>query len=708
MDLNLRAANLERLLRPASVAVIGASGDPDRIGGRPVRYLREAGFAGPIHPINPGRAEVQGLKSFPTIEAVGRPVDAVVVAVPAAKAVEAVRSCAEAGAGGCVLSSADFAEAGPEGAARQAEIARIARDTGLRIIGPNCLGLFNAPTGAFLTFSSFFDRGVSREGRTALISQSGGFGSHLLEVVKDRGVKVGTWITTGNEADVELGEALDWAVRQDTIDVILAYAEGVKSGATLRRGLAAAHAAGKPVIFMKAGRSDRGAAAAATHTAALAGSDAMYQGVFHQFGARRVGSAEEMADVAYVLQGGRLPTDRRAVVFTISGAGGVQMSDSAADVGLEMPVLPQAAQDEIKALASYAAPANPVDFTAQALNDPAILPGCLDAVERHAEIGSYLVYLTMTADDPAKREQIFETLTAFSDRGPDRLHLICMLGSAELTAHYEAAGWRVFSDSARAVRALGLALRRSQVEPAPAEIEPASAEDLAAAAASEEGAKALLRVQGFDVPRGAVVDTPDEAAARVEGWRFPVVVKIVSERILHKSDLGGVRLNLRSPAEVRDAAAGVLASVRAAIPDLTGERLLVEEQVPAGVELILGVENDDVLGPMVMVGMGGVQAEIMKDVAFRMAPVGEGEALKMLLGLKSAPLFGPFRGRGALDLEAAARAVSRLSRFAAANVGRLRSIDVNPLIIGPEDEMRGAVVADCVVVLKAPDRKDVA
>lgn len=701
MDISVRRANLERLLRPTSVAVIGASGDPARIGGRPVRYLKESGFAGPIYPVNPGRDQVQGLKSYASIRDIREPVDAVVVAIPAAHAIEAVKDCAAAGAGGCILFSADFAEAGPEGVERQEALTQISRESGMRILGPNCLGLFNAPTGAFLTFSSFFDRGVSKGGRTALISQSGGFGSHLLEVVKERGCQIGTWITTGNEADVELGECVEWAARQDGIDTILAYTEGVKDGAALRRGLVAAHAAGKPVVLMKAGRSARGVEAASTHTAALAGSDAMYRGIFKQFGVRRVYSAEEMADVAYVLQAGKMPLNRSAVIFTISGAGGVQMSDSADDVGLHIPVLPDAAQAEIKALASYAAPGNPVDFTAQALNDPAILPGCLDAVAKHTDIGSFLVYLTMTADDPQQREPIFDTLTRFSRRHPDKLFVLCMLGSADLTARYEAAGWRVFSDSARAVTALGRAVSETGCAGIVQNGAPLSRAALEKAASSEEGGKHLLATLGIDVPRGAVVDTAQEAAEAVGEWSFPVVAKIVSQRILHKSDIGGVRLNLHGPDAVRTACEEILTSVRTAMPDLGGEKLLVEEQVGgAEAELILGIENDAVLGSMVMIGMGGVQAEILQDAVFRMAPVDVGEAQRMLDDLQAAAIFAPFRGRPALARDAVTRAVSALSQFAAANADTVQSIDVNPLLVGIENAGRGAVAADCVILLK--------
>ncbi|MEQ3679903.1 acetate--CoA ligase family protein [Pseudophaeobacter sp.] len=701
MDVSVRRANLERLLRPASVAVIGASGDPARIGGRPVRYLKEAGFAGPIYPVNPGRDQVQGLKSYASIRDIGEPVDAVVVAIPAAQAIEAVKDCAAAGVGGCILFSADFAEAGPEGVARQEALTQISRESGMRILGPNCLGLFNAPTGAFLTFSSFFDRGVSKGGQTALISQSGGFGSHLLEVVKERGCQIGTWITTGNEADVELGECVEWAARQDGIDTILAYTEGVKDGVALRRGLVAAHGAGKPVVFMKAGRSARGVEAASTHTAALAGSDAMYRGIFKQFGVRRVYSAEEMADVAYVLQAGKMPLNRSAVIFTISGAGGVQMSDSADDVGLDIPVLPDGAQAKIKALASYAAPGNPVDFTAQALNDPAILPGCLDAVAKHTDIGSFLVYLTMTADDPQQREPIFDTLTRFSRRYPDKLFVLCMLGSADLTARYEAAGWRVFSDSARAVMALGRAVSETGCAGIVQNGAPLTRAALEKAASSEEGGKHLLATLGIDVPRGAVVDAAQEAAEAVGEWNFPVVAKIVSQRILHKSDIGGVRLNLHGPDAVRTACEEILTSVRTAMPDLSGETLLVEEQVGgAEAELILGIENDAVLGSMVMIGMGGVQAEILQDAVFRMAPVDVDEAQRMLDDLQAVAIFAPFRGRPALARDAVARAISTLSQFAAANADTVQSIDVNPLLVGIENAGRGAVAADCVILLK--------
>lgn len=702
-----RRRNLERLLRPRSIAIIGASGDPARIGGRPVRYLRESWFEGQIFPVNPNRDEVQGLRCYPSLDAVDEPVDAAIIALPANLAVSALEECAERGIAGCVLFAGDFAEAGAEGAARQERIAEIANQTGLRVLGPNCLGLFDAKAGAYLTFSSFFDRGVSPDGQTALISQSGGFGSHLLEVVKARGTKIASWITTGNEVDVELGECLEWAAEQDHINTILAYTEGVKDGESLRRGLERAAEAAKPVIIMKAGRSQRGAAAAATHTAALAGSDTMYDGIFQQFGVRRVYSAEEMADVAYLLGGRPIPASRSAALFTVSGAGGVQMADTAEDVGLNVPTLPEPVQNRIKELARFAAPANPIDFTAQALNDPQILPGCLRAVTDHTDIGAIVIYLTMTADDPGLREQIFEQLSLIAQEYPERVFVLCMLGSGQLVERYEAAGFRVFEDSARAVRALGFALTGRKVLANVGASAPISTAVLEGAAHSEHLGKKLLSDLGIAVPKGFVGETPAEMAAASRDLHFPVVAKILSDRILHKTDIGGVKLGLGSPEEVEVACADIVANVQKHLPDLAGIELLIEEQLPKAVELILGVENDAALGPMVMVGMGGVQAEVYKDAAFRMAPVSEEEALRMLASLSGAALFETFRGRAELDIQGVAKAVAALSRFAAAHAEKLQSVDVNPLLVNPAgaETIPSVAAADCVIVLKENGKK---
>lgn len=702
----VRQQNLERLLNPKSIAIIGASDDPARIGGRPIRYLREAGFQGEVVPINPNRSHVQGLKAYRTVFDYGAPIDAAIVAVSADGAMSVIRDCADAGVGGCVVFSADFAESGPEGVARQDELTRISRQTGMRIVGPNCLGLFNAGSGAFLTFSTFFDRGFPTRGRTAVITQSGGFGSHLIDVMREYGVEVGTWISTGNEADVEVGECINWAVKQPGIDSIIAYTEGIKDGRILREGLLEANRRGKPVAIMKSGRSARGVAAASTHTAALAGDDAMYQGMFQQFGVRRAMSSEELADIAYVLQRDGLPDERSAVFLTASGAAGVQMADVSSDVGLDSPILPAVVQNRIKELSPFAATSNPVDITAQALNDWNILPGSLEAVATHTSIGSFVIHFSTTADDPNQREPIFEAVKAFSEKYPDKLLIMCMRGGSEMIGRYEEIGVKVFSDCSRAVRALGRALQLppvSGVLPAGPRV---SAEVLRTASMSETGAKEMLQELGIPVPARAVIGSPGEAPAATKGWTFPIVAKIQSEEVRHKTEIGGVKLNLRTPAEAEDACSQILESVRFALPHIKGEKLLLEEQVEAAEELIVGIENDPRLGIMVMVGFGGVRAEVYKDVAFRMAPIDENEAKNMIDSLKGRSLLGAFRGREELDLDAVGRAVSTLSRFAAEHSDVLQSIDINPLMVATKSSGKGVVAADCLVILKSPATKD--
>ena len=280
------APDLGPLLNPAAVAILGASNDPARIGGRPLRYMREAGFAGPIYPINPNRDTVQGVKAYPDISAVPGPVDCAIVALPAALVPDALEACAAQGVKSAVVFSSGFAEAGAEGEALQTRVREVARRTGLRVVGPNCLGIFNAAAKFYATFSSSIDGGPAPPGHIAIISQSGAYGNHVFALARAKGLGVRYWITTGNEADVEIGECIAWAALAEDVGVIVAYAEGARDRAALLHGLELARARGKPVIFMKVGRSEVGVAAAISHTAALAGSDAIYDAVFRQYGAR--------------------------------------------------------------------------------------------------------------------------------------------------------------------------------------------------------------------------------------------------------------------------------------------------------------------------------------------------------------------------------------------------------------------------------------
>ena len=303
--------NLDSLLRPRSVAMIGASGDVTRIGGRALRHLREAGFTGDIFPVNPSRSEVQGLKAWSTVADIpGRP-DCAVLALPTGAVLPAIEDCARKGVGAAVIFSAGFAEMGEDGALLQNRILDVARSVGMRLLGPNCLGIYNLPARSFLSFSGIFDDVIGTDGRLGLVSQSGGYAGEVVKSAQEVGLNFGVWITTGNEVDIGLGEAMGYLAQSDDVDVVVGYIEGIRDPAAFFDALAVAHARRKPVIVLKVGRTEQGARAAASHTASLAGSDGVYDAVFARFGAYRARTTEEMLDVANAASRGRFPVGKR-------------------------------------------------------------------------------------------------------------------------------------------------------------------------------------------------------------------------------------------------------------------------------------------------------------------------------------------------------------------------------------------------------------
>ena len=366
----MTAHPLTPLLAPSSVAIFGASNDPTRISGRSLRYFREAGYKGGLYPINPTRDTVQGLKAFPDVAAVPGSVECAVIAVPANLAIEAMESCVVKGVKAVVMFTAGFAEIGPEGRAMQTRITEIARDGGIRLCGPNCLGLFNMRIGHTPTFSSFLEEGPTPAGPLGMVTQSGAFGTHLLALAARRGIQVGVWLSTGNEADVSVADGISFLADDPDTKAIACYVEAIKDGAAFAEAVARARANGKPVIAMKVGSSTVGAAAAASHTASLAGADAVYDAAFRQLAVERAKTPEDLINIAYACTRGRLPSSRRLAVMTMSGGAGVLMADASEEGGLDLTPLSDEAQKEVIGWVPFAAARNPVDVTAQVLERP--------------------------------------------------------------------------------------------------------------------------------------------------------------------------------------------------------------------------------------------------------------------------------------------------------------------------------------------------
>ena len=372
--------SLRPLMRPSSIAVIGASAEAGKIGAIPLLNLGQYGSAAAVSPINPRGGEIQGLPAFRSIGEAPGPVDLAVFAIPAARVVAGLQECADAGVRTAVMFSAGFAEVGPEGAAAQAEITAIARATGMRVVGPNCLGVANLSIGMVASFTPQFAEGMRPDGAIGLVSQSGALGGYAAVMAYDRGLSFSQWLTTGNEADVELADGVAVLAEDPATKVILAYLEGVRDGARFLAALEAARRAGKPVVVLKCGRTEVGAEAAASHTASLAGTDEVYDAVFRQMGVYRAENLEELFDVGYAVSKGRLPASARCGIVTVSGGVGVMMADEVMRRGLELPPMPAAAQAALKAVVPFAGTRNPVDVTGQVVSNMALFDQAVTSV----------------------------------------------------------------------------------------------------------------------------------------------------------------------------------------------------------------------------------------------------------------------------------------------------------------------------------------
>ncbi|MAM24203.1 MAG: CoA-binding protein [Rhodobacteraceae bacterium] len=692
---------MDAIFNPRSVAVIGASSDPKRIGGRPVDFLKRHGFDGPILPINPRSPEVQGLTAYPSISEAPATPDLAVIALPAPLAVQAVEQCAARGVRGAVIFSSGFSEVDAEGAALQARMVDIAREDGMRLVGPNCLGIANVRHNLYATFTPGVEKHLPKPGGVSIVSQSGAFGSYCMTLVRMRGLGVNIWATTGNSCDVDFADAVAYCAQDDNTRVIMGYLEGATDRDRLVEALELARAREKPVVMMKVGRSAVGAEAAQSHTASLAGADAVYDAAFRQYGVYRAQSVDELFDVTYacaesdsMMQGDRLG------LVTVSGGVGVLMADEAEKLKLDVPALPDHAQKKLKEVLPFAGVRNPVDVTAQLVNQIDLLETNMDVLFGDGEIDGAIIFMSTVGLVADLNEAIRSGLERIREKYPGRPMLFCSLTEPEGRAAYEKSGFIVFEEPTRAVRAMAALryfarsfARAGENDPIP---ELSNLSPLPDGMVNEIEAKALLAEAGIGIVHETLATTPEAAAQAAQEMGFPVVLKIASPDILHKSDIGGVALDLRSVEDVRAAGARILKLASEKIPDARIDGLVVAEQAAPGLEAILGVTHDPAFGPVVMFGLGGVFVEALEDVSFRVAPFGPAEAHRMIDEIRSRKLLDAFRGAPERDIDALADALARLSAFAVHHGAALETIDVNPLIVGASGQ--GAVAADGVII----------
>ncbi len=593
---DLDSSNLDSFFSPRSIAVVGASATPNKIGAMPLRYLIENGYTGQLLPINPGRAEIQGRKAYPSLQAVGQPIDLAIFAIPASQVDAAIADAAAAGVKNIVLFSSGFAEVGTDGEQAQRRIAAQSRDAGIRLLGPNCLGFMNVRESVYATFSPVLTTGTVQSGNVGIVSQSGAFGAYAYGMARQRNVGISSWVTTGNEADVQVADCIAWLARDPATKVIMAYLEGCKDGVRLKAALAAARAAGKPVVIVKVGRTELGAMAAASHTAALAGDDAAYEALFRQYGAWRARTIEEFFDVAHALAVGEVPANGKLGVLTVSGGVGVLMADAAADAGLDLPALPQPAQDLILERVPFAATRNPVDITGQVTSDIGLLELAAHTMLREGGYGSLIIFLAAAGLTPTMQAMQLKLAEGLRREFPGRRVMFSTLSDPAQERALEALGCLTYPDPSRAMRVLAaLEFFRTQTASAAPESAPGAPVRLLATTYNEADALDLLHAQDVPVVALRRAASAEAAATAARELGFPVVMKVLSCAITHKSDVGGVVLNIADESQAAAAWERIHANVRRAMPDTIVEGVLVAPMVRGGVECILGVHRDPVL-----------------------------------------------------------------------------------------------------------------
>lgn len=699
------------LLNARSVAIVGASDNGVKASGRTLRYLRTYGFAGAIYPVNPTRTTVQGLPAYARLADLPEPPDLAVIVLPQAAVEDAVRDCGRAGIGFAIVFASGYAEIGPEGRVLQESLREVAAEAGVRILGPNSVGAVSAGNAMTATFMTGLDqdRFTLQDEGIAFVSQSGAMGGFILNLAQSSGMGVGRFFSTGNEVDLSLPELIHQLVDEGSTTAVLAYVEGIRDGAAFERALARATEQEIPVAVLKVGRTDRGAAAAASHTGALAGSEAVFDGVARRHGVQRAHDVEHLLDLGRVLAGSARPRGPKVSIVTLSGGAGVLMTDYAEDLGLD--VFPwnaewQATMAEI--LPPFASFTNPIDTTGAIAADPQMLPNALRVCVANPETDLVIVLLgNMEAEEDQVCAGILDVAAT-----TDKPVLVAWVGGSGRPARIlSAGGVPTFGEPVRAMRAaaglVSWAMHRPAEPQRTGEDAGVRPEELAVVRSAraagrkfldEVASKRILAACGVpgvqEVP-AASVESGVVAAAELG---YPVVLKLLSDEVAHKSELGGVRLDLTTADMVRSAAQDVLAA--AAGHGIADARLVVQQQLESETELILGMTVDPTFGPVTLVGLGGVLAEVMQDVQVRPAPVTEDEAQDMVSGLRLVELLRGVRGRRAVDEAALAKTIAAFSRYTYALEGLVESVEINPLLI---DATGQPVAVDALVVLAGQD-----
>lgn len=693
--------DLSRLVKPRDLVVVSGSLRPNSEGARLLENLAESKLDGEVFVVNTRSSSENQLRCWPSVlEVPSEKIDVALVMVRAALVPGILRECATRGIPYAIVMSSGFDEAGPEGKALGDEIRELCSTTGLRVYGPNCPGLTNIRDRVGMTFSPAYRTDI-HSGRVGLVTQGGGAGRNVLQGLAFGSVGVGLWLSGGNELDLGTADFIAHMARDPEIDVITVVLEGIKQGAKLANALSLARDRGKPVVILKVGRSEYGVKAAASHTGAIAGTAEVNRAVFRQFGAIEVDDIDELVAVTRLLSAGNRPTSPAVAIVTFSGGSGAMAADHTGMAGLELAELGPDTVARLRAcLPDFASTSNPVDVTAEALKNPDSMAACLRAIADDPRVGAIVV--PIPADYAAVTDTLARIMTEEAPRSAKPIIPVWMSRrQGPGFALMEEQGLGPFVSLSKALSALRKAVGPGRTSEASGaahreKIPSPSDSEEKLQACGEAAAKQMLKAAGISVPEGVLVATADQAVEAATRLGFPVVMKVASEQILHKTEVNGVRLGITSRGQVIETFSDILEKVGALRPDARIDGVLIEKMFDSrGREMLVGIHTDEVFGRVMTVGLGGVFVELLKDVAHRLLPVTPRDVAEMLGELRHAAWLKEFRNRPAADVDAFEALLLRISEFVMAHP-EIREAEFNPVWVGPVGE--GAFALDALML----------
>lgn len=695
---------LRTVLAPSSVAVVGASENPNKIGGRPLLFLSRFGFKGKVYPINPKRSEAQGLKAYPSLAALPETPDVALIVVPGELALEAVEECAAAGVQVAIVMASGFGETSdPVARGQQQRMVELARARGMRIIGPNSQGLANFASGAVLSFSTMFLEAPPQDGPVAIISQSGGMSVVPYGLLRGRGIGVRHVHATGNDSDVTAAELAAEVAAEEGLKLLLLYLESISDAAALARLARVARERGLPIVALKAGRTPAGQEAARSHTGALANEDRVVDAFFAQHGIWRARDMSELVHATELYLKGWRPGGRRLVAVSNSGAVCVMTADAATAVGMPMARLSAETRGALAGiLPSFATTTNPVDVTAALLSNSRLLSDILPALARDPAADAFLIGIPVAGQGYDVEAFARDSAAVAAQTGKP---LVAAAPQPSIAAKFRDAGLPVFATESEAVAALNQFLSHLELMRDAVGTDATSHTLLARASGAarmlnEAESLTLLETCGVPVVERKLCSSADEAVQALAALGAPIAAKGCSPDVVHKSELGLVRLHLRTEADVRVAFADIERKMRE--QGLRFDGVLMAKMVNGRRELMIGARIDPVFGPVVVIGDGGRYVEAMPDVALLVAPFDVAAVARALSGLRIAPLLAGVRGEAPMDTEALGAAAVAVSRVISDEDSDVLSLDLNPVIVG--DVGKGCCAVDAVVYAAAGTR----